>query len=421
VLKRWWWLLAIGAGVAAFMGFLVAARLPATYEAESRLLVGPLNADRDQQRAAGQNARTFATIATTRPIILEAARRVGLPPETVESKVHDVTASDVTRFITIRVRDSDRARAANIANAIADELLERGASETGLSPTGKLTIVERAVAPENTIGPSPALIVSVAALAGLLGAFGFAVLVDSMSVVVRNEDDLAGIGPVAFLGSVNGLRAGRPLPLILEADPESSAAIPYRVLAAKIALSNGKQPLRSLLVLDAHGGRSSARLAASLAGALAEGGSHVALIDTDEGGEIAAVFGLYRERKGDDKNRLFQKARPLRVGRVSLDRFRFRRPGLTIVHPRTRVEPLELEWAGELLERLLEEADLVVVAAPAVDRSPSALVWSRLADATVLVVERDHTKREEIPAAVDSLRIAGGNVIGTVLCRDRLF
>ena len=241
-----------------------------------------------------------------------------------------------------------------------------------------------------------------------------------MSVVVRNEDDLAGIGPVAFLGSVNGLRAGRPLPLILE-DPDSNAATPYRVLAAKIALSNGKQPLRSLLVLDAHGGRSSARLAASLAGALAEGGARVALIDTDEGGEIAALFGLYREKKGDDKNRLVQKARPLRVGRVSLDRFRFRRPGLTIIRPRTRVEPLELEWAGELLERVLTEADLVVVAAPPVDRSPNALVWSRLADATVLVVERDHTKREEIPAAVDSLRIAGGNVIGTVLCRDRLF
>jgi Mrp family chromosome partitioning ATPase len=328
----------------------------------------------------------------------------------------------VTRFITIRVRDSDRIRAANIANELAQQLLARAASEGGLSlsPAGKLTVVERAVAPEDTIGPSPALIVSVAALAGLLGAFGFAVLVDSMSVVVRNEDDLAGIGPVAFLGSVNGLRAGRPLPLILE-EPDSNAATPYRVLAAKIALSNGKQPLRSLLVLDAHGGRSSARLAASLAGALAEGGARVALIDTDEGGEIAALFGLYRERKGDDKNRPIQKARPLRVGRVSLDRFRFRRPGLTIVRPRTRVEPLELEWAGELLERVLAEADLVVVAAPPVDRSPNALVWSRLADATVLVVERDHTKREEIPAAVDSLRIAGGNVIGTVLCRDRLF
>lgn len=428
VLMRWWWLLAIGAGVAAFMGFLVAARLPDTYEAETKMLVGPVNAVRDDLRASGDIARTYATVATTDPLIQDAATELGLPPDTVRDKVQDVTASDVTRILTIRVHDSDPVRAAEIANALAVQLQNYAERQpvppptTGVTPveTGKLTFIERAAPPENTIGPSPALIVSVAALAGLLGAFGFAVLVDSMSMVVRHEDDLTGIGPVAFLGSVNGLRSGRSLPLVFEADPDSDAANAYRVLAAKIALSNGREPLRSLLVLDAHGGRSSARLGASLAGALAEGGSSVALVDTDEGGEIAALFGLYKEKK-DEKNRLVQRARPLKVGRVSLDRFRLRRPDLTIIRPRTRVELLELDWAGELLERLLDEADLVVVTAPPVERSASALVWSRLADATVLVVERDHTKREQIPTAVDSLRIAGANVIGTVLCRDRLF
>jgi polysaccharide biosynthesis transport protein len=403
------------------MGFLVAARLPDTYEAEARLLVGPVSGDRETIRAAGQNARLYAELATTRPVIEEAAASLQLPPDTVESKVHDVTASDVTRFVSIRVRDSAPLRAAQIANAIAEQLRLRGVEEGTLVPSGRVSIEERAIPPEDTIGPSPVLIVSVAALAGLLGAFGFAVLVDSMSMVVRNEEDLARAGPIAFLGSVDGLRAGRSHPLVLEADPESDAATAYRVLAVKIALSNGSQQLRSLLVLDAHGGRSSARLAANLAGALAEGDSRVVLVDTDEGGEIAALFGLYREKKGEDKNGLVQRARPLRVGRVSLDRFRLRRPDLMIVRPRTRVEPFDLDWADELLERLLADADHVVFTAPPVDRSPSAFLWSRLADATVLVVERDHTKREEVPAALESLRIAGANVIGTVLCKDRLF
>jgi hypothetical protein len=38
----------------------------------------------------------------------------------------------------------------------------------------------------------------------------------------------------------------------------------------------------------------------------------------------------------------------------------------------------------------------------------------------VLVAERNHTKREQMPTALESLRVAGANVIGAVLCRDRL-
>ena len=44
------------------------------------------------------------------------------------------------------------------------------------------------------------------------------------------------------------------------------------------------------------------------------------------------------------------------------------------------------------------------------------MVWAHAADATLLVAERDHTKREQMTPAVESLRIAEANVIGTVLC-----
>jgi Mrp family chromosome partitioning ATPase len=60
-----------------------------------------------------------------------------------------------------------------------------------------------------------------------------------------------------------------------------------------------------------------------------------------------------------------------------------------------------------------------VLTTPPVDSTPHSLVWSSAADATILVAERDHTQRERVPAAVESLRLAGGNVIGVVLCRER--
>jgi capsular polysaccharide biosynthesis protein len=392
------------------MGFLVANRLPAAYEAEARLLVGPLSADKDALSAAGAQARTYAALATTTPVLDATARRSGLgaSASAVRSKVRDVTASDVTRLISIRVRDREPARAATIANALAAVLVARAA--TG-PPEGRLQIVDRAAAPQSSVGPSASLIVPLAAVAGLLGAFGIVVLVDSLTTTVRTEGDLAAVSPVAVLGSVNGARRG-DRPLVMEAEPHSAAAAAYRLLATKISLSNTERPLRSLLVLDTHGGRSSGGLAANLAAALAEDGTRVVVID---GGERGGVMELF-QHGGKASTETVQRARPLRIGQLTFDRFRLRGPRLIVIQPRKPSEPLYPQQAAETIEHLLTGADLVVLTAPPVDGSASSMVWANAADATLLVAERDHTKREQMGPAVESLRIAEANVIGTVLC-----
>lgn len=401
------------------MGYLVADRLPPAYESEAGLLVGPVSGERDTLEAAGQQARTYAGLARTATIVTGAAQSVGLSPESLRSKVESVTASNITRLLTIRARDSDPERAAAIANAVAAQLIEFSTEGSGLTPQeGRMRTVERATPSTNDIGPSTGLIVPLAALAGLLGALGLAVLVDSLSTTVKNEQELAVLAPVAVLGSVDGTRLralGRPF--VVEADPESDAAAAYRMLAAKIELSNGNRPLRSVLIVDAHGGGSGGRLATNLAGALAEGGARVALVDSGERDELRGLFGLSDDSAAENGIR---PGRALRVGRVMLDRFRIEGSRVTILRLRSESEPIELERATEVLERVGADADVVVVTAPAVDRSPNGLVWSRAAEATVLVTERDHTKREQIPVAVESLRLAGGNVIGAVLCRDRI-
>ena len=152
------------------MGFLVAERLPATYESEATLLVGPVSGDRETLQASGTQARTYAGIAQTATILNRAAREVGLTPRSVESKL-DVTASDITRLITIRARDGEAVRAAEIANSTARALTDYANRQGLATPAeGRLTIVERAVPSTNEIGPSKDLILPLAAIAGLLGA-----------------------------------------------------------------------------------------------------------------------------------------------------------------------------------------------------------------------------------------------------------
>jgi succinoglycan biosynthesis transport protein ExoP len=405
-------LLAIGTGVAALMGFAVAERLPQTYEAEARLLVGPLSGDRDTLQAAGAQARTYAALATTTPMLDAAARRSGLggSAAALRSKVRDVTASDVTRLISVRVRDREPARAATIANALAAVLRARAA--TG-PPEGRLQIVDPAAAPQDSVRPDASLIVPLAAIAGLLGAVGIVLLFESLTTAVRTEGELAAVSPVAVLGSVNGARPRwGDRKLVMEGEPHSAAAAAYRMLATKISLSNSERPLRSLLVLDAHGGRSSGRLAANLAAALAEDGTRVVVIDGNERGGVMKLF----QHEGKASTEMVQRARPLRIGQLTFDRFRLRGPRLVVIRPRKPSEPLDPQQAAETIRHLLTEADLVVLTAPPVDGSASSMVWAHAADATLLVAERDHTKREQLGPAVESLRIAEANVIGTVLC-----
>ncbi|MGH3027222.1 MAG: hypothetical protein ACRDMW_01565, partial [Gaiellaceae bacterium] len=212
------------------MGYLVADRLPPTYESEARLLVGPVSGDRDTLEAAGQQARNYAGLATTAIIIGPAAREVAMSPESLKSKIEDVTASELTRLLSIRVHDGNSARAALIANAVADQLVAYS-SEPGIPtpPAGRLRIVDPATSPDEGIGPSSELIIVLAGLAGLLAAFGLAVVVEGFSTVVRNEQELAALAPVAFLGSINGTRPRSPSqPFVVEADPDSRTAAAYR-------------------------------------------------------------------------------------------------------------------------------------------------------------------------------------------------
>jgi capsular polysaccharide biosynthesis protein len=420
------------------MGFLVAEQLPPTYESEATLLVGPISGDGDTLQAAGQQARNYAAVATTQTIIGPSALALGMSPSAVKSKIKDVTASDVTRLLTIRVRDGNSARASRIANELARQLIRYSKKPdpgvvtptptpppTETSPTttpspppaGLLSLRDPALPATDGIGPSAALIVPLAALAGLLVSLGLAAIVDGLSTVVRNEQELATLSPVPFLGSINGTGpAPAGSPFVVDANPDSRAAAAYRLLATRIELSNGDRAPRSVLVLDAPNGHSGGPLAANLAGALAEGGTRVALIHHGGEQDVEKLFGLSGNSTPEEKVR---PGEPLRVDRITFDRFRIRHSRVTVFWPQAPFELLEPRQATELLDRVLADTDAVVLTTPPVDSSPHSLVWSSTADATILVAERDHTQREQVPAAVESLRLAGGNVIGVVLCRER--
>jgi non-specific protein-tyrosine kinase len=113
------------AGIGAFLFSGVQSKV---YEARASLIVGTsinqLNPDPTGILASQQLAATYATIATTRPVLDAVIAKLGLPMNAGEllKNITAGTGTDST-FLTITVRDGDANRAKDIANTLADQLI----------------------------------------------------------------------------------------------------------------------------------------------------------------------------------------------------------------------------------------------------------------------------------------------------------
>ena len=221
LIRRWWWLVAVAGMAAAGVAWLVASHAAKTYEAETKLLVGPVSADFNTLHASGELGKTYAELATSRPILDAAARAAGIAPAPSEAAVR-ATSSDVTRIVDVRVSHRSGAGAARLADAVAAQLvrlrgrlpvqradaanaimrdpslapLERSQRQAvraavgrlGLSSTaGDVAVVERAVVPRRAVSPKVELLVVAAALGGALAALLFASMRDHL-VRVREDE-----------------------------------------------------------------------------------------------------------------------------------------------------------------------------------------------------------------------------------------
>jgi non-specific protein-tyrosine kinase len=450
--KRWWWFLALGAALAGIVAYAAASRLTPTYEAQVQLLTGPINTDFGTLRAAGELARTYSELATSRPVVDGTIRALRLPHEREELRASvTATSNEVTRIVTIRVRDDEPERAALMANQLARQLARfsrrtprqqteaidvlmaqteivslpselqervRSAARKALgSPlAGQLQVVDPADPPADPVAPQKTFLSLLAAFAGLLLAGVVILLREYPGRAIDSEETLADVARLPVLATINGPSARGDQALEAESAADSPAADSYRVLAAKMGFTDSERPIRSVLVIGSERERASGPLAANLAAVLAETG-RVTLVDANADGEITSTLGL-DGRPGYGE--LFAEGNGAFDGRLA-EVLVQRNERFDVVPRGVSAGPgfFDLGRARALLEELLESSDFVVLNAPPVDRSPSSLVWGRLADATVLVVDRRKTPTRAVSEAVQSFSLVGANLIGTVLARQR--
>src|SRR3954463_3521763 len=118
--RRWWWLLLACSLVGALGAWVVASSATKTYEAEAKLLVGPVSGDYPTLQASGALGRTYAELAHSRRGVADAAHPEGikLSRKELEDSV-SATSNDVTRIVDLQARAQNPETAAKLAGAVA--------------------------------------------------------------------------------------------------------------------------------------------------------------------------------------------------------------------------------------------------------------------------------------------------------------
>jgi capsular polysaccharide biosynthesis protein len=333
------------------------------------VLVGPLGGEAKVLRASGPLAETYATLATTRRLLDLTARRVGVDSADVEVRAD---TNSVTRLLTLRVKSARRGVAARFANAHA-ALLERLSTRpsSGTARAGRLLVVEPAVGDGRRTGVSAPAVAALTAIAGLLIAVVLALLFDRTDDAITSPDDVEAATGMPCVGVLtrSALRVARDGDGALQSGSAKSAAAQFGVLAAKLGAERGQ----SLLLLALHGDPSA--VARSLATALADQGARVTLVG------VGDQNGATRDAAADGGSASGSAVRPAEA---------------------------------ELLD-LQSQADVVVLHATRLERSPTTLSWARVAGGTVLIAERERTMAHELRETTDTLRLVGAPIVGTVL------
>jgi capsular exopolysaccharide synthesis family protein len=128
ILRTWMWLLVASVLLAASAAFLVSGAMPKIYEARNTLIVGQsltaANPDINQLLASQRLSQTYASVVTTRPLAQQVIAKLGLQVS-ADDLLKEVRADAPTdsALIYITVSDTDPGKAAEIANAVADELM----------------------------------------------------------------------------------------------------------------------------------------------------------------------------------------------------------------------------------------------------------------------------------------------------------
>lgn len=279
-----------------------------------------------------------------------------------------------------------------------------------------IRIIDRALIPATPYAPNKQKMLLMAIGIGLILGIGFAVAREKLNNTFKKTEDLENLLKIPVLGVIPLLRKLKKteLPeLQVQKKPEHSFSEAVNHIVTGILFSNIDQPPRTLLVTSATAGEGKTTLSTNLALAFSRR-DRTLLLEADlRKPRLGKIFGGKKRELG--LTDLISGQASLRDCMVQDEQ----NPNLFVLSAGTKppnpLEFLSSESFRHGLAQLQEKFTHIVIDAPPLLPVSDAVVLSRLADGTVLLVRSESTTKKLAQDGLRRLNAAHSHLIGSVL------
>ncbi|MFT5433402.1 MAG: succinoglycan biosynthesis transport protein ExoP [Myxococcota bacterium] len=283
-------------------------------------------------------------------------------------------------------------------------------------------ILDQALVPQRPIWPRRGMIMVTSAAFGLLLGLALILLLERADTTIRDKDHAEVTIDLPCLGLVPTIQVSGPSPdiasirvrdLYVHDHPLSEPAEQARTLRTNLLFLSAERKLKTILITSALPEEGKTTIAVQTGITLASAGGSTVLIEADmRRPRLAPTLGL----KGDRGLSTFLANRDVDVADVvqathipNLDAIVC---GLIPPNPAELLNSLRL---NQLIARLHERYDMVIIDSPPVNAVSDALVMASRVDGVLLVAKSKRTTSEALRTAYVSLLTVDAPVIGTVL------
>jgi len=288
-------------------------------------------------------------------------------------------------------------------------------TNTQRGATNALNILEPATIPTEPTASKMMVNILIAAMIGFVLAAGGAYLIEYLDDSLKTSEDVQKLFSASVLSSIPLIAtdATGDSRLVMLQNSSVPATEAYRILRTNLQFAMVDRALKLLVITSPSPMEGKSLTAANLAAALARGGKRVILVDVD----------MHRPTQ----HRLFKLVNnmglttALLAENLPIDSLLQKTtiPGLFILAtgplPPNPAELIGSRRMQEILNKLKERADIVILDSPPIMAVADSVILSTVVDAVLMVVRADKTRRDLAKQAFNALQQVKARVLGVVL------
>lgn len=369
---------------------------------------------------------TYSELIKSQKVLREVVADTGINiTEEQLKKEISIESVSSTSLINISVEDKIPENSSKIANEIANVFTKKVAEIYNIN---NVQIVNQAEIPQGPSNINHKKDIVIFGLVGLLVSITYIIIANMLDTTIKSSEELDDIFGLPILASIpmygKKSQKGNDKELIVDKDPKSPISEVFRTLRANIQFMNTKKKSKVVLVTSTIEGEGKSWVAANLAVTFAQAGKLALLIDADmrKGRQydifnikakpgisnyLSGIINENKEKNEDEINDIENYIQETQIKNLYVI------PSGDV--PPNPSELLLSHKMKEVIKKLKEQCDVIIIDGTQCDLIADSLALARLADTTIITTAYKQTKKENLRKVIEKIINVGGKNIGFVL------